>query len=559
MKRKFYLLLIWLLVAAGSNAQVTIGSNAEPVKGAILDLKSQAADVNNVTSTTGGLVLPRVQLEAENSVALFFGGTDQSDDVKTLLTGLTVYNLTSTGGFSAGPYNWDGTQWVTFAGAGGTAYVGSSPVTVTGNNIGLITGTANGQVLKWNGTAWVLATDTNTTYTGTAPIAVSAANAISLNDAGVTTVKLADGAVNSAKIADAAVATVDLANNAVTTAKLADNSVTSVKIVDGAVANADLANNAVNSAKIQDGTVALADLADNSVNSAKIVNASIVAADLNAMGATNGQVLKFNGTAWAPAADAQNLTNSTTNTINGTQVQRAALTGDVTAPANSNATTIANNAVTSAKIADGAVATVDLANNAVTTAKLADNSVTSVKIVDGAVANADLANNAVNSAKIQDGTVALADLAANSVNSSKIVDASIVNADIANTTITQGKLIGTGSTAGQVLTSTGAGAAPTWQTPKSSDITGQIVAAGSSAIISNTSALSGTITAIVSGTGVVSTYSVSSTGRTGITGMFLYTGPVTFSGTNSTAGSAHMIIHATTTTTISAGWRVAPY
>ena len=39
-------------------------------------------------------------------------------------------------------------------------------------------------------------------------------------------------------------------------------------------------------------------------------------------------------------------------------IQRAALTGDVTAPANSNATTIANNAATNAKIADMAAGTV---------------------------------------------------------------------------------------------------------------------------------------------------------------------------------------------------------
>ena len=40
------------------------------------------------------------------------------------------------------------------------------------------------------------------------------------------------------------------------------------------------------------------------------------------------------------------LTNSTTNTIVGTEVRRAALTGDVTAAANSNTTTLANSGVT---------------------------------------------------------------------------------------------------------------------------------------------------------------------------------------------------------------------
>lgn len=68
-------------------------------------------------------------------------------------------------------------------------------------------------------------------------------------------------------------------------------------------------------------------------------------------------------------------------TLNGTTFERAALTGDVTAASNSNATTIAPNAVTSAKIADGTIVTADLA----------DASVTSAKIVDGSVTSADLA------------------------------------------------------------------------------------------------------------------------------------------------------------------------
>jgi hypothetical protein len=46
------------------------------------------------------------------------------------------------------------------------------------------------------------------------------------------------------------------------------------------------------------------------------------------------------------------------------------LTGDVTAAAGSNATTIANNAVTSAKILDGTIANADIANNTITAGKI---------------------------------------------------------------------------------------------------------------------------------------------------------------------------------------------
>jgi hypothetical protein len=71
------------------------------------------------------------------------------------------------------------------------------------------------------------------------------------------------------------------------------------------------------------------------------------------------------GRTTAAAGDPEDLTlvNSTTNSWNtatggSVSVERAALTGDVTAPANSNATTIAATAVTNAKLANMAAATV---------------------------------------------------------------------------------------------------------------------------------------------------------------------------------------------------------
>lgn len=61
-------------------------------------------------------------------------------------------------------------------------------------------------------------------------------------------------------------------------------------------------------------------------------------------------------------------------------IQRSALTGDVTASAGSNATTIATGAVTSTKIANLAVTDAQLAANAVITAKILDANVTYAKI-----------------------------------------------------------------------------------------------------------------------------------------------------------------------------------
>ncbi len=71
----------------------------------------------------------------------------------------------------------------------------------------------------------------------------------------------------------------------------------------GTYPNPTIANNAVNSAKIQDGQVTSADLANNTVTSAKIADTNVTMPQLPRAVATTGQVIKWNGTHWAPAAD----------------------------------------------------------------------------------------------------------------------------------------------------------------------------------------------------------------------------------------------------------------
>ena len=182
---------------------------------------------------------------------------------------------------------------------------------------------ANGQVGKWNGTAWACAADANTTYTAGAGLDLTG-TVFSLADLGVTTPKLA--------------------NLAVSTPKLVDGAVTSAKIADGGIATADLAGGAVTSAVIADGTVALADLGQN--------------------GCTPGQILKWNGAAWACAADVDtNSGGAVTSVATG-----AGLTGGPIT----------------------ATGTVAVASGGITTALLADGAVTSPKVAAGAVGLAQI-------------------------------------------------------------------------------------------------------------------------------------------------------------------------
>jgi trimeric autotransporter adhesin len=118
-----------------------------------------------------------------------------------------------------------------------------------------------------------------------------------------TPLGIADNGVNSAKILDGSVATNDLANNAVTTLKIADGTISPADLANSAVTTDKLGDLAVSAAKIQSSAVTSDKLASNSVTDAKIAAGAVTGAKIAQGGATSGQALKWNGTAWAPGND----------------------------------------------------------------------------------------------------------------------------------------------------------------------------------------------------------------------------------------------------------------
>jgi hypothetical protein len=121
---------------------------------------------------------------------------------------------------------------------------------VTGSKINQMGATA-GQILKWNGTTWIAADDTTGIYFAGAGIAISNDTIINIGDQ-------------------------DSTDDVLETTQFGGD-------VSGVYSNLTINNGAVTTAKIADGAV--------------------TAAKMNQMGATDGQVLKWNGTAWAPGND----------------------------------------------------------------------------------------------------------------------------------------------------------------------------------------------------------------------------------------------------------------
>lgn len=121
MKRTItFLICLVSLTATTAYAQVTIGSDNPPASAALLELKTQepgivnhVTDDSNITSTSGGLLLPRVKLVSLSSLEPFIPGATTEQKLKH--AGLIVHNLSTTGGLQQATYQWDGSQWRIFA------------------------------------------------------------------------------------------------------------------------------------------------------------------------------------------------------------------------------------------------------------------------------------------------------------------------------------------------------------------------------------------------------------------------------------------------------------
>jgi microcystin-dependent protein len=118
--------------------------------------------------------------------------------------------------------------------------------------------------------------------------------------------------------------------------------------------------------------------------------------------------------------------------------------------------------LSTAILADGSVTAAKLASDAVTTVKILDGNVTTVKLTDGAVTEAKLATNAVTTAKIVDANVTEAKIASNAITNAKMADSSVGTAELIANSVTTAKMAREG-TAGQVLTSNGAGSDQSYQ------------------------------------------------------------------------------------------------
>jgi hypothetical protein len=313
-----------------------------------------------------------------------------------------------------------------------------------GNPLGLAQQSAAiGQVLKWNGTTWAPAEDISSTGQNGGTVTqintgagltggpITSSGTIALTNTGVTpntygsaseipVISIdAQGRITSVGTAVPSPGTVGIigstginvqqngTNFTITNtgdANASDDIVSTSQAngdVTGPFSNLQLKSDVVGSAEIADNAVGSAEIANNGVGTTEISNGAVTAAKLSDMSATNGQVLKWNGTTWAPAADltggsSLNLSSGAGISITGTSPNLTITnTGDTNAADDLTTASTANgdvsgvfsnlqikaDVITTTELATNAVATENISNSAVTAAKLDDMGASSGQVL----------------------------------------------------------------------------------------------------------------------------------------------------------------------------------
>ncbi len=229
---------------------------------------------------------------------------------------------------------------------------------------------------------------------------------LAIAEEGVTSTRLALGAVTSDKIAPAAVTTAALQADAVTGAQILDETITGADIADGSIELADLGDS-------------IGDITEITTEEGSGLTGGV------AQGAADLAIAELGVTGTHLADDAVTSDKIADGDILSADLGEASVTS----------VAIANGAVQTDHIAPNAITTGKIANGAVTVADLAANAVTTAKIAPAAVTESSLANDSVTSGKIADGSVTEADLASDAVTGANIADESITGDDIADGSI----------------------------------------------------------------------------------------------------------------------------
>ncbi len=175
---------------------------------------------------------------------------------------------------------------------------------------------------------------------------------------------------------------------------------------------------------VRDGTIGTGKLEDGAVTSEKLAEDAAVSSINGQRGAvtlaagSNVNVIEADGVITISAAAEQGGGGNITSIVPGRGLTGGGSSGDVSLA-------LADSGVDGRSLADGAVSTAKLAAAAVTNEYIADASVSSAKISVAAVTTEKIADGAVNASKLADGGVTADKIAGDAISSDKLADGAV--------------------------------------------------------------------------------------------------------------------------------------
>ena len=260
-----------------------------------------------------------------------------------------------------------------------------------------------------------------------------------------------------------------LADNTIVALSIAENIISTRELAANGITSAQIASNAILTRHIDDNQITGDQIADNSVGTpqlAGIARGKIIVGDASGNPAllslgSNGYVLKSDGSdiTWAEDATVAALTTEQVQDIAGAMFSSNTETGIAATYEDGDGTidlVIGANVIVSGMIAQNSILTRHIDDNQVTTDQIAANTIATANIADNAIDGTKIASNSILTRHIDDDQVTGAQLAdaltvVTSV-TTPLVDAAIVDGE-------NFKVNGGQGNDGQVLTSTGSGAA----------------------------------------------------------------------------------------------------